>query len=341
MRLFFLIFITLGFLIPKSHATHCEGYLTPQAVQDKKPSALALAQKGFVFPEEAHFFTFEHLLRYSIHEAFEGIDFYTGEPLSFENMSIDHIIPRASGGEDNVFNYVPTNAITNSLKGHKFTLEDLETLKAVRDIYGPRVMALLKAYGAFDNRELELLHAIQANSLRRRYSSSKRRRIIPELLNSTINTDRVIVYRRSMDQPSDGVYYLLKHLSTLLTQLDEKQIQGLVESKVFSFKLPMLKSLIVKPEEALVYRANLSYRAQGAKVVEDALSVTVNMFEITSYRIDPKQNMIHVEMEFHPMFLLKLLEVPKNFDLAEDFIYQIFKPVDIKVEEFMDWTSDQ
>lgn len=341
MRLFFLITLYLVCILPYAFSKECESYIAQQVTQDKKLSALALAQMNFAFPEGAHFFTFEHLLRYSIHEAFEGIDFYTGKPLNFENMSIDHIIPRASGGQDNVFNYVPTNAITNSLKGHKFTFEDLETLKVVRDIYGPRVMALLKAYGAFDNRELELLHAIQANSLRRRYSSSKRRRIIPELLNSTINTDRVIVYRRSMDQPSDGVYYLLKHLSTLLAQLDEKQIQGLVESKVFGFKLPLLKPLMVKPEEALVYRANLSYRAQGAKVVEDALSVTVNMFEITSYRIDPKQNMIHIEMEFHPMFLLKLLEVPKNFDLAEDFIYQIFKPIDIKVEEFMDWTSDQ
>lgn len=42
-------------------------------------------------------------LRKAIYEAFEGRCFYTGQPVSFEKMCIDHVVPKSKGGENNIY----------------------------------------------------------------------------------------------------------------------------------------------------------------------------------------------------------------------------------------------
>lgn len=90
-----------------SHAKVCNHYLLEVV---SEPHKLALSTVDF--PDEGHFYTFERILRIALYDAYGGRDFYTGERLDFDLMSIDHILPRSLGGPDNIWNFVPTTGIT-------------------------------------------------------------------------------------------------------------------------------------------------------------------------------------------------------------------------------------
>ena len=58
-------------------------------------------------------------LRKAIYEAYKGKCFYSGRPLTLENMRIDHVIPRSKGGPDNIYNYVLCEEEINGIKSAK------------------------------------------------------------------------------------------------------------------------------------------------------------------------------------------------------------------------------
>ncbi len=365
MKLFFFIFINICLLVNATFANQCDFYLkVPTAshiiseaiiesissttksnkASNATVSAYTLAHQNYVFPPEAQFFTFEYLLRIAVHEAFEGLDYYSGQPLDFLNMSIDHVLPRALGGPDNVYNYAPTNPITNSLKGHKFTFDDLQVLEEIKNTYAPRVLALLNSYGAFQNRELHLERAIKVNEKRRQYNSSKKRQteiLLADIPIRGMDSNRVTVFRRTLDVPTYTMANLLLHFSRLISELDEKQIQELLKNRSFDFKMKVTESTKLKSEESLQYNIGLSFRRVGRKISEDALAVETRLFEVSNYSLNRRSNIADVTVEFHPMFALMLLELPGDPNLAEDYIHTIFKPSDIKPEEFKDWTNDR
>ncbi len=118
----------------------------------------------FDFPSNAGFLTRESVMRRAIYEAFDGRDYYTGKKMKFHEMTIDHIIPKSKGGPNNIFNYVPTVAAVNEDKGSSFVWSrESRALSDVRDVYGPKVMAILEAQGVImlKTRQLERLEAIR------------------------------------------------------------------------------------------------------------------------------------------------------------------------------------
>jgi len=59
------------------------------------------------------------VLRKSLYSAHDGQCFYTGRYVAFEDMHIDHIIPRAKGGKNCIANYVLTCGAINIRKSAK------------------------------------------------------------------------------------------------------------------------------------------------------------------------------------------------------------------------------
>lgn len=57
------------------------------------------------FPSEWNIPISDKKLRKAVFKAFKGKCFYSGRTLTLENMHIDHVIPRAKGGPDNIYNY--------------------------------------------------------------------------------------------------------------------------------------------------------------------------------------------------------------------------------------------
>jgi len=108
------------------------------------------------FPPEGRFPTSSPYVRNAVYAAFGGIDFYTGRPLAKHEMSIDHIVPRSLGGEDNVFNYIPTRQSINSAKCDKYDpISAAPLLHIVRVHFAPRVLRLIsEAKSARARREL-------------------------------------------------------------------------------------------------------------------------------------------------------------------------------------------
>ncbi|MGH1467358.1 MAG: HNH endonuclease [Bdellovibrionales bacterium] len=107
----------------------------------------------FEFPENAEFRTVEPVLKRAVYEAFGGKDYYTGESISIREMTIDHVVPKSKGGPNNIFNYVPTVESVNQEKGASFVwARERKTLSEIRDVYGPKVMELLKEQGVLDLR---------------------------------------------------------------------------------------------------------------------------------------------------------------------------------------------
>jgi hypothetical protein len=82
-------------------------------------------------------------LRKAIYEAFEGRCFYTGQPVPFEKMCIDHVVPKSKGGENNIYNYVLTSQRLNAQKSAKLYRRHVEpVLYIIKTVYAPKVMKI-------------------------------------------------------------------------------------------------------------------------------------------------------------------------------------------------------
>lgn len=79
----------------------------------------------------------DYFLRRAIYDTFEGKCFYTGRDVSFDEMDIDHILPKSKGGANCIANYVLScNYINNKKKASfyenliKISIEVVNTLFA-------------------------------------------------------------------------------------------------------------------------------------------------------------------------------------------------------------------
>lgn len=103
------------------------------------------ALEPFDFPAEYDCEISDNDLRCAIHAAFGGRCFYTRQEVSLDEMHVDHVIPKAQGGPDNIFNYVLTGPATNIRKGGKVDpVAVAGPLYLVRTHFAPRVIRLLK-----------------------------------------------------------------------------------------------------------------------------------------------------------------------------------------------------
>lgn len=315
-------------------ANQCYEFLSKQAHE--------LALSKYKFPAIGRFFIFERLLRIAIHEAFEGLDFYTGLPLDFDYMSIDHILPKKLGGpdSDNFFNYVPTTGQINYAKGHSFEHSDIENLKQVQEIYAPRVLALLKLYGAFENRDEDYAKAVIASTRRSTYRYPKRE-TKPSPAVATIPAaleGRKITYRRTIDKPDADMLELISLMSKELSKLSDTEFARVMAQKYFQFSIQSRTAPIIDFNDKMTFSLYLSQRKHGAKLSDDILRFQTQLFAVTDYSSNPRNNRINVTVDFHPLFALKLLEAPAGRAKTIEFLLAFFRASDIVEEEFMDWS---
>ena len=88
------------------------------------------------------------IVRKAIYVAYNGQCFYTGRKITFEDMHIDHIIPKIKGGTDTLDNLVLSCATINLEKNAKtsppFVAVVLEIIKL---IFIPKVLIAMKEMG--------------------------------------------------------------------------------------------------------------------------------------------------------------------------------------------------
>lgn len=83
-------------------------------------------------------------LRVAIFEAFKGECFWSGRKLEENFFHVDHVIPSAKGGKDEVENFVLSDPGINKLKSDLMDSELVErVLYIVRTVYAPRVVSIL------------------------------------------------------------------------------------------------------------------------------------------------------------------------------------------------------
>jgi len=63
--------------------------------------------------------TSDLFLRKAIYECFNGRCFYSGQNIRFEDMHIDHIVPKKYSGKDCIENYVLCSQYINNVKTYK------------------------------------------------------------------------------------------------------------------------------------------------------------------------------------------------------------------------------
>jgi len=96
------------------------------------------------------------VFRTLLYRQFRGLDFWTAEPLLFEAMHIDHVWPKAEGGQDNLYNFVPTSPYTNWRKRkHAHLHTAYPVLSILRTEFGPKLLSKLR----HANRKLAIMAA--------------------------------------------------------------------------------------------------------------------------------------------------------------------------------------
>jgi CRISPR-associated endonuclease Csn1 len=101
-----------------------------------------------------------------------GVCLYTGDalvPTNLDEYVIDHIVPRAKGGPDSVFNYVLTTSKTNDDKGNRTPFEWFQQERPKEwDAYVNRVRSRI---GMLRNKKVQLLISPNAQELVEKYTA--------------------------------------------------------------------------------------------------------------------------------------------------------------------------
>lgn len=326
-----IILITSILFALSAEAKVCLLFLKPEQTS---PHEIALQR--IKFPEEGEFYIFERILRIALYEAYEGRDFYTGQPLQFDLMSIDHILPKSLGGPNNVYNYVPTTGEINSKKGSKFNLQNIKDLEYIAEHFAPRVMAHLRLYGAFENREADVAKA--------RIAARKKnpgRHLLMEKARESLIAGPTL-FRRRMDIPEPAIQGVLFHFSKQLSLLDEREYSRAIDRKYLQFEIDYKDApRNVSADLPMAYAMYLSHRRIGAKLEDEVPATKESLFTITEYNYNRKKGKIEVGVEFHPVFAQKMLEAPSSYEAALSYIASFFRTGDITREEYIDWTEKQ
>ena len=97
------------------------------------------------FPPEAEVNPSNDLVRSAVHRAYRGRCFYTGREVALSEMHLDHVIPRAAGGPDNLYNLAVATGPINSSKSDAFDPEGVvPVLYLVRERFAPRALRFLQ-----------------------------------------------------------------------------------------------------------------------------------------------------------------------------------------------------
>jgi hypothetical protein len=314
----------------------------------KPTSAIQAVLANYEFPPYAEFYLSEPILRIAIHEAFEGRDIYTGLPLAYNEMSIDHIVPRSKQGAfdrtgqtlDNIFNYAPTTQEINNAKGAKFDHEHLQILELIKNVYAPRVLALLELYGAFENRQAELIQARQAFT-RRKKNRIKVRSTGPSSTHYAIESRPGIIFRRQLSGVDGELMDLLLAFASKLSQYGERRLASILEKRELVLDLPMGWDVLQSHMHRDPLNLRLTYRKNGRKLDEEVLALHKTLFKVVHVESSLSQASSRARVYFHPFLALKLLDLIKSADSADmvGLLDELFMTKDISRQEFADWMN--
>jgi hypothetical protein len=91
------------------------------------------------FPSDAYASPRDPLVRKAIYYAFGGACFWSGREIPFDQMTLDHVVPKTQGGPDNFYNLVLSCRQVNRQKGERLDAVALApVLYLLKCIYGPR-----------------------------------------------------------------------------------------------------------------------------------------------------------------------------------------------------------
>jgi hypothetical protein len=327
----------------KADSLRCSVFFTV-----RQPSAIQMVLSNYEFPAYAEFYLSEPILRIAIHEAFEGRDIYTGLPLAYNEMSIDHIVPRSKQGVfdksgqtlDNIFNYAPTTQEINNAKGSKFEHEHLQILEMVKNVYAPRVISLLELYGAFENRSAELIQAREAFT-RRKKNRIKIRSVGQLSPHNAIESRPGIIFRRQVSGVEEELVHVLLAFAGRLSQFSERRLASILEKREILLDLPIGPDSIESYIHRDAVNLRLTYRKNGRKLDEEVLALHKTLFKVIQVESGSSHASSRAKVYFHPFLALKLLDLIKSDDSVDlaNLLDELFITKDISRQEFADWMN--
>ncbi|MDD2853663.1 MAG: HNH endonuclease domain-containing protein [Desulfuromonadaceae bacterium] len=156
-------------------------------------------------------------VRKAIHRAYKGQCFFTGRPVSEEDMAIDHLIPKSKGGEDSFENFVLTFHDLNSGKSNKLDNE-LERMRwAVRKIYAPRAQKIYEKISNKIQYQVKIDDELETISLRK----FKTRISPPSNLNTLkskdlfwVDDNKILLLSSITDLSNEEIYDIDREIET-------------------------------------------------------------------------------------------------------------------------------
>ena len=85
------------------------------------------------------------ITRDAVFEAYGGRCFYSGRQLDRDSFAVDHVIPRAKGGDDCIENYVLCDPLINIHKSDTLIENPSIVLSLVKSVYAPRIRASIES----------------------------------------------------------------------------------------------------------------------------------------------------------------------------------------------------
>jgi 5-methylcytosine-specific restriction endonuclease McrA len=82
-------------------------------------------------------------VRKAVFKAYRKRCFFTGRPLTEDEMVIDHLVPKSRGGKDSFENFVLTFRDFNLGKSNKLDEELVRMKWSVITVYAPRAIKIL------------------------------------------------------------------------------------------------------------------------------------------------------------------------------------------------------
>lgn len=248
----------------------------------------------FEFPKEYELKTSNRELRLAIYNAFGGRDFYTGQKISYLDMTIDHIIPKSKGGPNNLFNYVPTSQLINGTKGNLFDeVSAIAVLSIVRTVYAEKVIREMTTLYNMPEATKALMHKsedprkipIEAGVVVERTAKIKRIQLMEPLSADFVS---FLTYLRGMVRSNPKIFKIIG--PTAIVKLDLSPTSFTLEQvRQFQDKSHVKTEIIFNDEVSQVTKTYpLIQRTEAAKLQPQE---------------DPKEVMIMITRKLYEKFI--------------------------------------
>lgn len=159
------------------------------------------------------------ILRRAMYEVFDGKCFYTGRAIMFNDIHIDHIVPKSIGGEDCIENYVLCSQYINLKKNDRIDGWRIEIIKETNlALFSHKVV---KVYNYIYYNEICINESIE---LREYFKNTKVSQEIRSKISSRLNASKNI-FSIKMDRIVDGkvskrkrIFYKIQDIEKVINE---------------------------------------------------------------------------------------------------------------------------